>query len=47
MELAAAVADPETKRYVLEAKAVEAAYSLLKKPALDTPSTRAMVATGK
>ena len=33
MELAAAVADPETKRYVLDAKAVETAYSLLKQPA--------------
>jgi len=33
MELAAAVADPETKRYLLDVKAAEAAYSLLKMPA--------------
>ena len=33
MELAAAVSAPETKRYVLDQKAVEAAHSLLKQPA--------------
>ena len=33
MELAAAVSAPETKRYVLDQKAVEAAHSLLKRPA--------------